>query len=69
MLIIPVFSFELTQNTRPQYINVTDRQGDRRTDDLRTTYDSTTAHSASSGKNLGNTENMHVNMHVDLVYY
>ena len=37
-----VISFELTQHIRPQYINVTDRQTNGRTD-RRTTYDSNTA--------------------------
>jgi len=33
-LISCIITFELTQHIRPRYINVTDRQTDRRTDDL-----------------------------------
>ena len=45
-LIIRVVSFEVTQQMRPRYVNVTDRETDKRTNrqaDGRTTYDSNTA--------------------------
>jgi len=35
-LIVRVITFELTQHIRPQYLNVTDGQTDRRTDGLLT---------------------------------
>ena len=41
-LIIRVIDFELVQPICPRYVNVTDRQTDRRTDG-QTTYDSNTA--------------------------